>query len=149
MWYLGVTRRFVSPPPTEPTMVYHPRGYTEEALLGCVRNVVERVNRTEVFDPSSVNPSMLEIRHYRRPVSRTSSTLGRSDRRRKCVTSLAKPSHVVEPTGDRAPQASCKESTYWRGGDPWRIPDEVPVRRSPTVPDLPRRDTRAGARPAP
>ncbi|KAG9458291.1 hypothetical protein H6P81_002799 [Aristolochia fimbriata] len=32
-WYLGVTRRFISPPPTEPAMVYHHRGHTEEALL--------------------------------------------------------------------------------------------------------------------
>ncbi|KAG9454910.1 hypothetical protein H6P81_007814 [Aristolochia fimbriata] len=32
MWYLGATRQFISPPPTEATKVYHPRGYTEEAL---------------------------------------------------------------------------------------------------------------------
>ncbi|KAG9450545.1 hypothetical protein H6P81_010510 [Aristolochia fimbriata] len=32
-WYLGVTRRYIAPPPTELAMVYHPRGYTEEALV--------------------------------------------------------------------------------------------------------------------
>ncbi|KAG9442052.1 hypothetical protein H6P81_017906 [Aristolochia fimbriata] len=32
-WYLGATRRFIAPPPTEPAMIYHPRGYTEEALI--------------------------------------------------------------------------------------------------------------------
>ncbi|KAG9450308.1 hypothetical protein H6P81_010273 [Aristolochia fimbriata] len=31
-WYLGATRRFIAPPPTEPAMVYHPRGYTEAVL---------------------------------------------------------------------------------------------------------------------
>ncbi|KAG9453192.1 hypothetical protein H6P81_006096 [Aristolochia fimbriata] len=31
-WYLSVTRRFISPPPTKPAMVYHARGYTEEVL---------------------------------------------------------------------------------------------------------------------
>ncbi|KAG9458191.1 hypothetical protein H6P81_002699 [Aristolochia fimbriata] len=44
-------------------MVYHPRGYTEEAL-GCVQNVVERVNRREALDPSSANPYLMEIGHY-------------------------------------------------------------------------------------
>ncbi|KAG9458475.1 hypothetical protein H6P81_002983 [Aristolochia fimbriata] len=48
-WYLGATRRFIAPPPTEPAMVYHPRAYTEEALLGCVRNVIERVNHRQPY----------------------------------------------------------------------------------------------------
>ncbi|KAG9458818.1 hypothetical protein H6P81_003326 [Aristolochia fimbriata] len=48
-WYLGATRRFISPPPIEPAMVYHPRGYTEEALA---------------LDPSSADPYLMEIGHY-------------------------------------------------------------------------------------
>ncbi|KAG9450245.1 hypothetical protein H6P81_010210 [Aristolochia fimbriata] len=63
-WYLGVTRRYIAPPPTEPAMVYHPRGYTEEALLGCVRNVVERVNHRAALYPSSTDPHWLEIGQY-------------------------------------------------------------------------------------
>ncbi|KAG9446500.1 hypothetical protein H6P81_012628 [Aristolochia fimbriata] len=46
------------------TLVYHPRGYTEEALLGCVRNVVERVNHRATLYPSSTDPHWLEIEHY-------------------------------------------------------------------------------------
>ncbi|KAG9453161.1 hypothetical protein H6P81_006065 [Aristolochia fimbriata] len=63
-WYLGATRRFIAPPPTDPAMVYHPRGYTEEALLGCVRNVVERLNHRAALYPSSKDPHWLEIGHY-------------------------------------------------------------------------------------
>ncbi|KAG9450527.1 hypothetical protein H6P81_010492 [Aristolochia fimbriata] len=103
MWYLGVTRRFVSPPPTEPAMVYHPRSYTEEALLSCVWNVVERVNSTEVFDPSSVNPSVLEIRHYCQSVLQSLPLLEGAIVDRD-VSHAGEPSHVVEPTRDRAPR---------------------------------------------
>ncbi|KAG9440013.1 hypothetical protein H6P81_020178 [Aristolochia fimbriata] len=48
-WYLGATRRYIASPPTEP------------AMLGCVRNVVERVNHRAALYPSSTDPHWLEI----------------------------------------------------------------------------------------
>ncbi|KAG9444900.1 hypothetical protein H6P81_016240 [Aristolochia fimbriata] len=63
-WYLPVTRRFISPPLMEPAMVYHARGYTEEALLGYVRNMIERVQCAEGVDPSLAVPYMMEIGNY-------------------------------------------------------------------------------------
>ncbi|KAG9447676.1 hypothetical protein H6P81_013804 [Aristolochia fimbriata] len=57
-WYLSVTLRFISPPLMEPAMVYHDRGYTNEALLGCVRNVIERVQCREGMDLPIVGRSI-------------------------------------------------------------------------------------------
>ncbi|KAG9458889.1 hypothetical protein H6P81_003397 [Aristolochia fimbriata] len=132
MWYLGATRRFISLPPTEPAMVYHPRGYTEEAL-----NVVERVNHREALYPSSADPYLMEIGHYCQSVLHSLPLLEGAivggD-----VSHAGEPSHVVEPARDRAP----------RGRRARRRPtaemttrvedsDEVPAVLEPTVPDLP------------
>ncbi|KAG9444778.1 hypothetical protein H6P81_016118 [Aristolochia fimbriata] len=102
-WYLGATRRFIAPPPTEPAMVYHPRGYTEEALLGCVRNVVERVNHRADLYPSSTDPHWLEIGHYCQSVLYNlplleGAIVGGDE------SHAGEPSHVVEPAKDRAPR---------------------------------------------
>ncbi|KAG9457524.1 hypothetical protein H6P81_002032 [Aristolochia fimbriata] len=95
-WYLGATRRFIAPPPTEPAMVYHPRGYTEEALLGCVRNVVERVNHRAALYPSSTDTHWLEIGHYCQSVLHNlplleGAIVGETSHM------PGEPSHVVEP----------------------------------------------------
>ncbi|KAG9450260.1 hypothetical protein H6P81_010225 [Aristolochia fimbriata] len=104
----GDTRRFIAPPPTEPAMVYHPRGYTE-ALLGCVRNVVERVNHRAALYPSSTGARRAEMCHM-----------------------LGEPSCVVEPAVERAPrQQSCKASAYSSDEDSWSR-----TRRGSTVPSL-------------
>ncbi|KAG9458305.1 hypothetical protein H6P81_002813 [Aristolochia fimbriata] len=84
-------------------MVYHPRGYTEEALLGCVQNMVERVNRTEALDPSSINPSEMEIKHYCQSVLHSLPLLEGAIVDRD-VLHASEPSHVVEPARDRAPR---------------------------------------------
>ncbi|KAG9446143.1 hypothetical protein H6P81_012271 [Aristolochia fimbriata] len=99
-WYLGATRRFIAPPPTEP------------AMLGCVRNVVERVNHRAALYPSSTHP------HWRRldkivGRSCTPSTLGGS------ATSGGDVSHALVSllTWSSQPEtssttASCKASAY-------------------------------------
>ncbi|KAG9458400.1 hypothetical protein H6P81_002908 [Aristolochia fimbriata] len=121
-WYLGATRRFISPPPTEPAMVYHPRGYTEEALLGCVRNVVERVNHREALDPYL---PLLE-----------GAIVGGD------VSHAGEPSHVVDPASDRAPRRrrarrrpTAETMTHVEDSD------KVPAVSEPTVPDLPPEQT--------
>ncbi|KAG9453319.1 hypothetical protein H6P81_006223 [Aristolochia fimbriata] len=140
-WYLGATRRFISPPPTEPTMVYHPRGYTEEAMLGCVRNVVERVNHREALDPLSADPYLMEIGHYCQSVLHSLPLLEGAivggD-----VSHAGEPSHVVEPARDRAPRRRRARrrpttETTTRVEDS----DEVPAVSEPTVPDLPPEQT--------
>ncbi|KAG9458858.1 hypothetical protein H6P81_003366 [Aristolochia fimbriata] len=90
-WYLGAPQRFIAPPPTEP------------AMLGCVRNVVERVNHRAALYPSSTNPHWLEIGHYCQSVLHSLPLLEGAivggD-----VSHAGEPSHVVEPARDRAPR---------------------------------------------
>ncbi|KAG9450588.1 hypothetical protein H6P81_010553 [Aristolochia fimbriata] len=85
-WYLSVTRRFVSSPPTEPTMVYHARGYTEETLT---------------MDPSLADPYMMEIGHYCQSILHSlpllEGTIVGGEMSRG-----SEHSHVVKPTRDRA-----------------------------------------------
>ncbi|KAG9458796.1 hypothetical protein H6P81_003304 [Aristolochia fimbriata] len=140
-WYLGATRRFISPPPTEPAIVYHPRGYTEEALLGCVRNVVERVNHRAALYPSSMDPHWLEIGHYCQSVLHSLPLLEGAivggD-----VSHAGEPSHVVEPARDRAPRRRRARrrptaETTTRVEDS----DKVPAVPEPTVLDLPPEQT--------
>ncbi|KAG9446387.1 hypothetical protein H6P81_012515 [Aristolochia fimbriata] len=124
MWYLGVTRRFVSPPSTEP------------AMLGCVRNVVERVNHTEVLEPSPVNPSVLEIRHYCQSVLHSLPLLEGAIVDRD-VSHPGEPSHVVEPTRDRAPQGRrARRRPTAEMTTRVEDSDEVPAVPEPMVPDL-------------
>ncbi|KAG9444513.1 hypothetical protein H6P81_015853 [Aristolochia fimbriata] len=137
MWYLGATRRFISPPPTEPAMVYHPRGYTEEALLGCVRNVVERVNYREALYPSSADPYLMEIGHYCQSVLHSLPLLEGAivdgD-----VSHAGEPCHVVEPARDRAPRARrARHHPTVETTTPVEDSDEVPAVPEPMVPDLP------------
>ncbi|KAG9458309.1 hypothetical protein H6P81_002817 [Aristolochia fimbriata] len=137
-WYLSVTRRFISPPPAEPTMVYYARGYIEEALLGCVRNVVERVYcREAAMDPSLENPYLMEIGHYCQPILHSLPLLEGTIVGGE-MSYGGEPSHVVEPTRDRAQRGRCARcrptsETTTHCEDP----DEVPVVPEPTVPDLP------------
>ncbi|KAG9447242.1 hypothetical protein H6P81_013370 [Aristolochia fimbriata] len=110
-WYLGVTRRYIAPPPTEPAMVYHPRGYTEEALLGCVRNVVERVNHRAALYPSSTDPHWLEIGQYCQSVLHSlplleGAIVGEDE------SHAGEPSHVVELARESSTAASCKASAH-------------------------------------
>ncbi|KAG9449362.1 hypothetical protein H6P81_009327 [Aristolochia fimbriata] len=140
-WYLSVTRRFVSPPPTKPAMVYHPRGCTEEALLGCVRNVVERVNRREALYPSSTDPYLMEIGHYCQSVLDSLSLLEGAIVDRD-VPHAGELSHVVEPTRDRAPRGRRvrrrpTSETTTRVEDS----DEVPSVSKSIVSDLPPKQT--------
>ncbi|KAG9458854.1 hypothetical protein H6P81_003362 [Aristolochia fimbriata] len=140
-WYLSVTRRFVSPPPIEPTMVYHPRGYTEEALLGCVRNVVERVNCREAMDPLLADPYLMEIGHYCQLVLHSFPLLEVTIVGEE-MSHVDEPSHMVEPTRDRAPQGRHARrrptsETTTRVEDP----DEVPVVPEPMMLDLPPEQT--------
>ncbi|KAG9458241.1 hypothetical protein H6P81_002749 [Aristolochia fimbriata] len=48
----------------KPATVYHARGYTEEALLGYVWNVIEEVQHGEGMDSSLSVPHMREIGSY-------------------------------------------------------------------------------------
>ncbi|KAG9439831.1 hypothetical protein H6P81_019996 [Aristolochia fimbriata] len=80
-WYLGATQRFIAPPLTEPTMVYHPRGYTEEALPYTHHPQTHIGWRLDIL---SVGPAQ-------------SSTLGGSERPAEMCHMLGEPSHVVEP----------------------------------------------------
>ncbi|KAG9444956.1 hypothetical protein H6P81_016296 [Aristolochia fimbriata] len=134
-WYLGATRRFISPPLTEPAMVYHPRGYTEEALLGCVRNVVDRVNHREALDPSSVDPYLMEIGHYCQSMLHSLPLLEGAivdgD-----VSHVSEPSHVVEPAREHHGGVVQGVSLQLRRRLVSRT-DEVPAVLEPTVPDLP------------
>ncbi|KAG9446030.1 hypothetical protein H6P81_012158 [Aristolochia fimbriata] len=117
-WYLGVTRRYIAPPPTKPAMVYHPSGYTEEALLGCVRNVVERVNHRAALYPSSTNPHWLEIGQV---LSVPSCTIFHSWRERssaKTKSPAGEPSLTWSSQPERElPAASCKGVGPRLGGD--------------------------------
>ncbi|KAG9458231.1 hypothetical protein H6P81_002739 [Aristolochia fimbriata] len=79
-WYLGVTRRYIAPPPTEPAMVYHPRGYTEEALR--LDKIVGR--------------------------SRTAFHSWRERSSAKTKSPAGEPSHVVEPGRERAPPGNSR-----------------------------------------
>ncbi|KAG9440447.1 hypothetical protein H6P81_020612 [Aristolochia fimbriata] len=131
-WYLGVTRRFISPPPTELAMVYHPRGYTEEAL---------RVNYREALGPSSADSYLMEIGHYCQSVLHSLPLLEGAivggD-----VSHASETSHVVEPARDRAPQR--RRARHWPTAETTtRVEDsdEVPAVPEPTVPDLPPEQT--------
>ncbi|KAG9458281.1 hypothetical protein H6P81_002789 [Aristolochia fimbriata] len=125
-WYFSVTRQFVSPPPTEPAMVYHARGYTKEALytffvseLGLVRNVVEHVQCGEAMDPLLADPYMVEIGHYCQSILHSLPLLE---------------GMIVGgdlSRGRRARRWSISETTL-RVEDP----DELPIISEPTVPDL-------------
>ncbi|KAG9450276.1 hypothetical protein H6P81_010241 [Aristolochia fimbriata] len=143
-WYLGATRRFISPPPTEPAMVYHPRGYTEEALFGCVRNVVEHVNHRDALDPSSTYPYLMEIGHYcqsvlhslpllegaivggdvshagRRPTGETTTSVSRTRRG----------STVLEPT---VPDLPLAETPTPEPDQPLKQPQEPEPSRHPPI----------------
>ncbi|KAG9450291.1 hypothetical protein H6P81_010256 [Aristolochia fimbriata] len=131
-WYLGVTQRFISPPPTEPAMVYHPRGHTEEALLVCVRNVVERVNHRP-----STDPHWLEVGHYCQSVLHSLPLLEGAmvdgD-----VSHASEPSHMVEPARDRAPRGRCARRRP-TAETTTRVEDSDEVRNvpKPTVLNLP------------
>ncbi|KAG9458239.1 hypothetical protein H6P81_002747 [Aristolochia fimbriata] len=123
-WYLGATRRFISPPPTEP------------AMLGCVRNVVERVNHREVLDPSSTNPYLMETGHYCQSVLHSLPLLEGAivggD-----VSHAGEPSHVVNPAKDRAPRGRrARRRPTVRRRLRVEDSDEVPAVPEPTVPDL-------------
>ncbi|KAG9458437.1 hypothetical protein H6P81_002945 [Aristolochia fimbriata] len=109
--------------------------------LGCVRNVVERVNRTEVFDTSSVNSSVLEIRHYCQLVLHSLPLLERVIVDRD-VSHAGESSHVVEPTRDKAPRG-CRARRRPTAETTTHVEDfdEVPAVPEPTVPDLPPEQT--------
>ncbi|KAG9446760.1 hypothetical protein H6P81_012888 [Aristolochia fimbriata] len=136
-WYLGATRRFIAPPPTEPAMVYRPRGYTEEALLGCERNVVERVNHRAALYPSFTDPHWLEIGHYCQSVLHSLPLLEGAivggD-----VSHAGEPSHVVELARERAPRR-CPARHRPTAETTTRVKDsdEVPAIPKHTVLDLP------------
>ncbi|KAG9446692.1 hypothetical protein H6P81_012820 [Aristolochia fimbriata] len=140
-WYLGATRRFIAPPPTEPAMVYHPRGYTEEALLGCVRNVVERVNHRAALYPSSTVPHWLEIGYYCQSVLHSlplleGAIVGGDE------SHAGEPSHMVEPAKDRAPRRRrARHRPTAEMTTPVEDSDEVPAVPEPTVLDLPPQQT--------
>ncbi|KAG9446032.1 hypothetical protein H6P81_012160 [Aristolochia fimbriata] len=86
-------------------------------MLGCVRNVVERVNHRATLYPSSTDPHWLEIDTTVGRVP-ASSTLGGSDRRRRRVTSLVSLLRGSSQPERRAPRAaSCKASAYNRDDD--------------------------------
>ncbi|KAG9459290.1 hypothetical protein H6P81_003798 [Aristolochia fimbriata] len=126
-WYLSVTRRFVSPPPTEP------------AMLGRVRNVVERVDCREAMDPSSADPYLMEIGHYCQSVLHNLPLLEGTIVGGE-MSHAGEPSHVVEPTKDRAPRGrrARRRPTSETTKTTTRVedPDEVPVVAEPMVPDL-------------
>ncbi|KAG9453166.1 hypothetical protein H6P81_006070 [Aristolochia fimbriata] len=109
-------------------MVYHPRGYTEEALLSCVRKVVERVNHRAALYPSSTDPHWLEIGQY--------SIVGEDE------SPAGEPSHEVEPARERAPrQRRARRRPTAKTTTRVEDYDEVPAVLEPTVLDLPREQT--------
>ncbi|KAG9446520.1 hypothetical protein H6P81_012648 [Aristolochia fimbriata] len=135
-WYLGVTRRYIAPPPTEPAMVYHPRGYTEEALPythhprrpTLARDWADLVHRLPHDLP------LLE-----------GAIVGEDE-----VTGLVSLLRVVEPARERAP------GSVVQGVGPRLADNDFVLRnmtrfqpaREPTVLDLPREQTPTTSRPA-
>ncbi|KAG9458829.1 hypothetical protein H6P81_003337 [Aristolochia fimbriata] len=105
--------------------------------LACVRNVIERVQHRESMDPSLENPYMMEIGHYCQLILHSlpllEGTIVGGD-----LSCGGEPSHVVEPTRDRAQwgrrtRRRPTSDTTLRVEDP----DELPVLPKPMVPDLP------------
>ncbi|KAG9458622.1 hypothetical protein H6P81_003130 [Aristolochia fimbriata] len=140
-WYLGATRRYIAPPPIEPAMVFHPRGYTEEALLGCVRNVVERVNHRAALYLSSTNPLWLEIGQYCQSVLHSlplleGAIVGGDE------SHAGEPSYVGEPARERAPrQRRARRRPTAQTTTRVEDYDEVPAVPESTVLHLPREQT--------
>ncbi|KAG9450011.1 hypothetical protein H6P81_009976 [Aristolochia fimbriata] len=109
--------------------------------LGCVRNVVERVNHREALDPSSADPYLMEIGHYYQSVLHSLPLLEGAIVDGE-VSHAGEPSHVVEQTRDRAPwerrpRRRPTSETTTRVEDP----DEVPAAPEPMVQDLPPEQT--------
>ncbi|KAG9442184.1 hypothetical protein H6P81_018038 [Aristolochia fimbriata] len=122
-------------------MVYHPRGYTEEALLGCVRNVVERVNHKAAIYPSSTDPHWLEIGQYCQSVLHSLPLLEGAHVGGD-VSHAGEPSHVVEPARERAPrQRHARRRPTAQTTTRVEDSDEVPALPEPTVQDLPPEQT--------
>ncbi|KAG9451405.1 hypothetical protein H6P81_011370 [Aristolochia fimbriata] len=115
------------------TKLNHQRNYQ----LGCVRNVIEHVQRREVMDPLLAYPYIMEVGHYRQSILHSlpllEGTIVGGD-----LSHGGEPSHVVEPTIDRAQRGRRARrrptfETTLRVEDP----DELLVVPEPTVLDLP------------
>ncbi|KAG9458177.1 hypothetical protein H6P81_002685 [Aristolochia fimbriata] len=133
-WYLGATRRFIAPPPTEPAMVYHPRDWV-------CKERGWRVNHRAALYPSSTDPHWLEIGTRSSVRSPRSSTLGGSDVGGD-VSHAGEPSHVVEPARERAPrQRRARRRPTAQTKTSVEDSDEVPAVPEPTVLDLPPEQT--------
>ncbi|KAG9458618.1 hypothetical protein H6P81_003126 [Aristolochia fimbriata] len=109
--------------------------------LGCVRNMVERVNHRAALYPSSIDPHWLDIGHYCQSVLHSLPLLEGAivdgD-----VSHAGEPSHVVEPARDRAPRE--RRARRWPTAEmTTRVEssDEVPAVLEPTVLDLPPEQT--------
>ncbi|KAG9454407.1 hypothetical protein H6P81_007311 [Aristolochia fimbriata] len=106
------------------------------AMLGCVQNVIERVQCSEGMDPLLVDPYMMEIGNYCQSILHSLPLLEGmivgGD-----LSLGGEPSHVVEPTKGRTQQGRCarrqptSEMTL-RVEDP----AELPVVSEPTVLEL-------------
>ncbi|KAG9453155.1 hypothetical protein H6P81_006059 [Aristolochia fimbriata] len=109
--------------------------------LGCVWNVVERVNHSEALYPSSADPYLMDIGHYCQSVLHCLPLLEGAivggD-----VSHVGEPSHVVEPARDRAPRGR-RARRRPTAETKTRVEDfdEVPAVLEPTVPDLPPEQT--------
>ncbi|KAG9458379.1 hypothetical protein H6P81_002887 [Aristolochia fimbriata] len=105
--------------------------------LGYVQNVIERVQRRKAMDPSLADPYMMEIGHYCKSILHSLSLLEGTIVRGE-MSHGGEPSHVVEPTRDRA-QRGRRARRLPTSETTLRIedPDELPVVPEPTVQDLP------------
>ncbi|KAG9440249.1 hypothetical protein H6P81_020414 [Aristolochia fimbriata] len=109
--------------------------------LGCVRNVVERVNHRAALYPSSTDPHWLEIGHYCQSVLHSlplleGAIVGGDE------SHAGEPSHVVEPARDRAPRRRrARRRPTAEMTTPVEDSDKVPAVPEPTVLDLPPQQT--------
>ncbi|KAG9450574.1 hypothetical protein H6P81_010539 [Aristolochia fimbriata] len=125
-WYLGATRRFIAPPPTEPAMVYHPRGYTEEALP-----YTHHPRPTLAGDWTRSCRSVL----HSLPLLEGAHVGGD-------VSHAGEPSLVVEPARERAPrQRRARRRPTAQTTTRVEDFDEVPAVLEPTMLDLPPEQT--------
>ncbi|KAG9447274.1 hypothetical protein H6P81_013402 [Aristolochia fimbriata] len=105
--------------------------------LDMLPNVVERVHRREAMDPSLADPYMMEIGHYCQSILHNLSLLEGTIIRGE-MSHGGEPSHVVEPTRDRA-QRERRARRRPTSETTLRVEDsdELQVVSEPTVPDLP------------